>query len=81
MAKGLKYLLLMLLLGCALKVNLQSTHGEEWCSEHCAKYLESSMVYAKNIDLYQCENDPYSICMLDCQNLSATDTTYCVEDI
>ena len=70
----------MLLLGCALKVDLQSTHGEKWCSEQCDKYLESSRVYSAHIDLYQCENDPYSLCMLDCQNLPATDATYCRED-
>ena len=81
MAKGLKYLLPLLLLGCALKVKLQSTHGVEWCSEKCDKYIESSSVYFGNADFYQCQDDPYSLCMLDCQNLPATDTTHCWEDL
>ena len=99
MAKGLKYLLLMLLLGCAPKVThrevenpsdkfINYADGAKWrCSEKCAKYKGSSRVYFEililfdHLDFYQCENDSYSICMLDCHNLPATDTTYCYEKV
>ena len=69
------------------KYDYDAVIAEAWCSEQCDKYQESSRVYFAHIsnilnpfDFYQCENDPYSICMLDCQNLPATDTTYCAED-
>ena len=96
MAKGLKYLLLILLLGCAPKVThryykvenpVDDWNPDQWitveqfCSGLCDKYHDSTSVYLAHTDFYQCENDPHSICMIDCLKLPATDTTYCYQNL
>ena len=81
----------MLLLGCAPAPHREypPNPADKWipnftgtvqfCSGLCDKYHDSTSVYLAHADSYQCENDPYSICMIDCLKLPATDTTYCYQ--
>ena len=76
-------LLLMLLLGCAPKVTHReyieypaekmipdlSTNKMLWCTLFCGKCPDSTSVHLANADFQKCENDPHSICMIDCLKL------------
>ena len=83
---------LLLICGCAVKLEISPKHSEDWCFEkECGKYSQSTEILFLSGD-YHCSDDPYSICMLDCLNkpqyIAATndspgyfDSTYCWESL
>ena len=58
---------LLLICGCAVKLEVSPKHSQQYCIDECEKYMESADVLFKTGD-YRCLDDPRSICILDCMN-------------
>ena len=70
----LRLTILLLIVGCAVKLEISTKNSEEWCLKECDKYNYPNLIIAPL--LIAGYESPECICMTECMNL---DSTYCVQ--
>ena len=72
--KKLILLSILLIVGCAVNLDISTKNSEDWCLKECEKYDYPDLILAPM--LIAGYESPQCICMTDCMKL---DSTYCVD--
>ena len=65
---------ILIIVGCAINLDISTKNNEKWCLKECEKYDYPDLILAPM--LIAGYESPECICMTDCMKL---DLTYCVD--
>ena len=68
-------LIALLIVGCAVNLDISTKNSEKWCLKECDKYDYPDLILAPM--LIAGYESPECICMTDCMKIDDLDSTYC----